>query len=270
VTLDRTVRADPRLVSYAFFDIQRKVISRRVRPVYYSAELRGKCSALSPEVLVGVQLLETRSLAGELLEEHQSERARNARSKDWLLNDWGIHHLHLHQNRGSDELLYVCVEDDALYLIDIRGHGAMADIGLLEIVLRNWPALLDGCVAPWIIRREDDRSAPPAEEIDRLRRGGVTTYVILSNGKAYLPRGGGVTTAGGFSTLAVMRAHALLKRVRALQVLCDRRARIIGRAIGSNEVRLRYDFASDQVIEVSTGEPLFFEPDDGPEGMGVP
>lgn len=270
VTLEPAVRDDPRRVCYAFFDIQRKVIPQRVRHVHYSAELHGKLAILSPDVLVGVQLIETRSLAGEPLEEHFSERARNARSKDWLLSDWGIHHLHLHQNRDRDDLLYVCAEDDALYLIDIRGHVAMADVELLEIILRNWPALLEDWVAPWIRRREDDRSAPSAEEIDRLRRGGVMTYVTLSDGKAYLPRGGGVTTAGGFSSLAVGRAHTLLKRVRALQLLCDRRARIISRAVGRNEIHLRYDFASNQVIEVSSGEPLLFEPDDEPQAKGAP
>jgi hypothetical protein len=68
---------------------------------------------------------------------------------DAQFNDWGMTHLHLagrqagHQFSGrSNELLFVVVRPDTLYLIDIGTHDSFSDHSLFETVHRNWPQLL--------------------------------------------------------------------------------------------------------------------------------
>lgn len=244
-------------VCRAYFNVAHKVIQPKRRAVLYSQELRRKASNLAPDLWAGVQLIETRSTVGEPLEEHLSERARRSQTHDWLLNDWGIHHLHVRPGRGS-ELLYVWTTDDALRFIDLRDHNAMADVDLLEIVLSDWPEQLE----PYQLRGmrgSYDGSNPSAKELNEARRAGVQPLVTLSNGKLYAPRGGGLTTAGGSSGRAVSDADHAMARARDREHHCRRAAKAIARTVGRNELRLRYDITTDTAVEVESGERIGFE-----------
>ena len=72
---------------------------------------------------------------------------------DDLLNDWGIHHLHLgteYNKRGkikrSKNLLFCIINSKSVYFINIQEHKAnWANKELLEIVYDNWSELLDYC-----------------------------------------------------------------------------------------------------------------------------
>lgn len=260
VKFDAEAEATPQSAGAALFSFAQKLIPAAPRAVRLSAELSAKLSALPPAIQRGVRLIETRSLAGESLEPHLSQRARNVIARDWLLNDWGIHHLHVHASRGP-ELLFVWVEDDALNLIDVRDHEAMAELELLEIILRNWPALLADCARPGLHgRRERERtsSKESSKELDEARRAGVQPLVTLSDGKIYGPRGGGLTTARGSSALAVMRANRLLKHARAREQQCRAQAKLIAEGLRASELRLRYDFEQDRAIELCSGETIRF------------
>lgn len=235
---------DAHAVCRAYFNVAQKVIWPRPRTVHYSRELRER--TLPGIIETGVRLIETRSLAGESLAEHLSARAKRTHTHDWLLNDWGIHHLHVRPAKG-DELLYVWEEPATLHFIDVRGHDAMADLDLLEIVLANWPALLH------FLPSISGGKAPSAAEIIAARRVGVTAFFPLSNGRVPFPRGRGVTTAAGSSVRAVERADRVLDEARCFEEHYRANAQAFAAEIDVNELRLRYDPAGSRVIETVTG-----------------
>jgi len=72
---------------------------------------------------------------------------------DWLLKNFGIYHCHLeekmpngHFKRDSNNLLFFCGSNDAVYLIDIKNHPTREgwlDVDLLKVIEENgWLHLL--------------------------------------------------------------------------------------------------------------------------------
>ena len=70
-------------------------------------------------------------------------RKRNARDFDPLLNDWGIHHLHicLSPNRleHDNDLLAIIFKPGVAYVLDIIKHGEWTATRLVETAVRTWP-----------------------------------------------------------------------------------------------------------------------------------
>jgi hypothetical protein len=79
-------------------------------------------------------------------------RRQGGRHLDALLDDWGIHHLHVYVEphrsrpgftRRSPYVLLVAFQPHDAYLIDLAGHesdGAnWSALSILETVVRNWP-----------------------------------------------------------------------------------------------------------------------------------
>ena len=65
---------------------------------------------------------------------------------DMLLNEWGIHHLHLSSepgtqgfNRRTAKLLYVIFRLDAAFVLAVASHGAWTSRRLIEATVRSWP-----------------------------------------------------------------------------------------------------------------------------------
>jgi hypothetical protein len=247
ISLPPAQQGDVHAVCRAFFNVSNRHIEQRPRAIHRSKELTAR--SLAPDVLTGVQLIEARAIAGDSLAAHLSDRAARPHTHDWLLSDWGIHHLHVRPQKG-DELLYALVEPDDIYLVDVLGHTAMADVNLLEIVLANWPVLLRELVG---LRGSYDGQNPTADELQSARRTGVQCLVTLSNGKVYGPRGGGVTTARGSSGRVVFQTDRLVQRAYDLEQNCKAVADKLGAALGLDELHLRYDPQADTVVETQTG-----------------
>ncbi|NFI03471.1 hypothetical protein FC959_03475 [Clostridium botulinum] len=135
----------------------------------------------------------------------KDKKASNYRnSRDYLLDDWGIYHIHLsekeaknkkemHCNR-SEYLLFVKVINNEVYFIDILNHNEknlFAKQELLETMDRNWHFILDG----YMLTEVESISKLTDNEIDKTRRNGcLLAYKI--NGKVYTCIGGGLTSAG--------------------------------------------------------------------------
>jgi hypothetical protein len=247
VSLPAAEQIDAHRVCVSYFHVAHKRLEPRRRAVHWSRELASK--TLSEDVLVGVRLIEMRSIAGDSLEPHFSERATRAHTHDWLLNDWGIHHLHVHAHRG-DDLLYALAEPDDLYLLDVRTHNAMADVDLLETVLANWAQLLRPLLG---LKGPPDGKNPTAEELQEARRSGVQPLLTLSDGLVYGPRGGGLTTARGSSAHAVSEADHVLRKARDIEDNCRRLSEGMARDLDLSELHLRYDPAAGTVTELQTG-----------------
>lgn len=65
---------------------------------------------------------------------------------DLLLNEWGIHHLHLDQAPGkggfrarTKELLYVILGRGVAFVLAVAPHGAWTSRRLIEVTVQSWP-----------------------------------------------------------------------------------------------------------------------------------
>lgn len=245
-SLPTAEQSDVQRVCIAYFNVKQRGIDPRPRQVHQSRELAAR--ALPDDITLGLQLITARAIAGEDLEPHLSERVVRPLTKDWLLSDWGIHHLHLRQERG-DELLFAWLEPAAWHFIDVRDHSALDDPDLLEIVLANWPELLQPHRS--IFPGRGDRLT--AAQIREARRAGLQPLFPLSDGHVYLPRGGGLTTAGGSSARAVDRTHLLLRRARDHENYVRQNASGFAAQLGLSELHLRYDPSGPGAFETTTG-----------------
>lgn len=125
-------------------------------------------------------------------------------SRDYLLDDWGIYHIHLNEKEAKNEnemhgnrseyLLFVKVTIDKVYFIDILNHNeknVFAKQELLKVLDRNWPFLLE----KYRLHGINACTSYTDEEINKRRKNGE--YILYNiNGKVYMPIGGGLTSAG--------------------------------------------------------------------------
>lgn len=134
---------------------------------------------------------------------------------DLLLNDWGVHHLHLSTVMEADNfvtrtgpLLFAVFRPDDAYLIDIVNHGGWTRERVMKIMVKEWP---DAGLA---LELKGILPGSPVSEQDRqvLRNKGITTpFEIDSNVYSAI---GCLATAGTSirTTNAVDRLLDFLKR----------------------------------------------------------
>lgn len=254
--------SDLEKLSLQYFNVLHRLIQPQPRRVKRSQELEAR--GLEQAVSQVVDSIATRSTRGEDLRPFLSRRILEPNLYDPLLNDWGIHHLHL----GSDvpepdgfvkrrgELLYVMVRPDALYFIDILGHGAdFANRVLLEIVHRNWPELIARFRAPpQVLSLNPDFTD---EQRLRFRKGGLQTAIQLSDGTIYISPGGGYSSAGN-SVTALTRGDYHRFLAHMTEVWCRENAAILqkeiqaARGVVVDRLKLHYQGVQD-------GKALVFE-----------
>lgn len=179
---------------------------------------------LDNEVEKALHHLETLILSGEDLNPYQSKGlifhndtsgSRRQLRTDLLWADWGIHHLHLtttpiefrkYFSERSKWLLFCIVGDDFFGLIDIREHDEpelFSDPGLIKTVAESWPEFmhkyqLNGALP--------SRNAYSAVDVATLRKGGISTPVIIGN-RIYVGPGMGVTSASTSGRVTMAMVH---------------------------------------------------------------
>ena len=189
-----------------YFRIRSKMISSRPRAVHYSTELQDKLGTLDKRYQQPLAEIEKRFESGGDLTEFLSRLADNADVPDAMLNDFGIHHLHLSVKQSpdakhvqrSDLVLLLCVEPDDAYFIDIRPHPQRHDPDdygwshqeYLHIINRNWKHLLD----PYEIRGVTGASVSDSGRKELQRKN--TNVAIQIGDRAIAPPGGGMTASG--------------------------------------------------------------------------
>ncbi len=186
------------------------MISPRPRQIYRSAELN-----CPPGLQAGLDTVTEKLKQGEDVKPHLHTRiATDPDYYDGLLDDWGIHHLHLGTKVWKDgfmartnEVLFVRVTDDAAYVLQVLPHknaidpdlGNWVNSELLKIIHRNWPDSIARYRFPTGIRL-----AQSISDRDRQR---ARPYVALPtevDGVVFMPLGGGATTAGvGVETVEI-------------------------------------------------------------------
>ncbi len=182
-------------IAIKYFNVELRSISPKVRTVKRASSL-----TFDFQYQAAINEIQRKAETGEDLRPHLSTLLLKLDFYDRLLNDWGLHHLHLGMNleksgfveRGGP-LLFAKITDDIFYMVSIRDHNSFSDQSLLEDILSNWPSLLDPFEVGNIINSE----LPISEsERNKFRKANALMITELSNGKFYFPMGGGVTTAG--------------------------------------------------------------------------
>jgi hypothetical protein len=127
---------------------------------------------------------------------------------DLLLNDWGIHHLHLSDvDRGdgyvvrTGDLLFIAFRRDDAYLLDVLGHGAWNNQSLVDIATTNW---LESRLF-FHVPKMTWEFAVSERERKKLRNNGIHTPVQLSTGFAFGPG----LTRGGTSAIIELKINKL-------------------------------------------------------------
>jgi hypothetical protein len=140
---------------------------------------------------------------------------------DGLRDDWGIHHLHVGETLDGDgfvvrdgPLLYVVARPDAMYFVDLLGHGiaSFANDALLQIVHDNWADLIAPFRAPSTIVGLLSPALTPEDRTKARKR--LVVPIQLADGTIYFPPGGGASTAG-LSPQVVSAADHLRDKARA-------------------------------------------------------
>lgn len=213
-----------------YFRFRLKVIAPRPRRVRYSTELRAKLPTLADRFHQPFTVIEDRFATGGDVSEFQSRLASNVSVPDAMLNDLGLHHLHLAAKRSpvakrverSDMLLLVMVRPDDAYLVDIRPHPRADDPNdygwsrqeYLQVINRNWPHLLDPCELQGVTG--DSIPDSGRKELQRKNANVVTEI----DGRAIAPPGGGTTSSGANAT-HVWLAKRLLWLVNQTQQMIE-------------------------------------------------
>ena len=198
-----------------YFGVCRRLIALEPRHI-----LKSKNFSCIPDHRNALTEIEQLILDGGDLSPYLSKKIANFNYNDSLLNDWGIHHLHLGTEVEQDgfinrtgPLLYCRFEGDCAYFIDILPHGNWTSQRLITTMHNNWPELLapfrDNGVTGTETRLSD-------EEIKELRRKKINYFITMDDGTTYSPPGGGNTSAGT-NICDVMRANHDLNWVDRMQ-----------------------------------------------------
>jgi hypothetical protein len=136
------------------------------------------------------------------------------RDLDLLLNDWGIHHLHISTEveadgfvRRNGPLIFAMFKTDRAYLIDIMDHQSWTSERAIRTILSSWPNEglvheMKGIHAGETAWTDKDRA--------QLRAAGISTSLSIDR-RVYMP-GSGISTDG-------TSPHTLWKATQILRTL---------------------------------------------------
>lgn len=176
-----------------YFTVRKRLIPMRPREVKKAQGFQ--CPQYFEE---GYNNFITKVVSGRDLNPHLSRINKKLDKNDMLFYDWDIYHFHLGQNIEDDgyvertgDVLFAIVENDKFYAIAIMPHDNWANKDLLEIVLANWPELLQ----TYSIEGKLSHN-PTSEEVKAMRKAHVVGAIELSDGKTYFGRGLGYMSDG--------------------------------------------------------------------------
>lgn len=189
--------ADVHETCKAYFKALWHRIAPRPRTVVWSAELYGQ--TLPEWIRSALDRIAADSRLGSDLNPRLTKQRMRPQHNDGLLNDWGLHHMHLGpistESDGSagrtGELLFVYPTETTLYFVDVLDHESFACQRLIEIVHRNWPKLLEPYRMPDNLHLIKQGPFTDSER-SKLRKAGVTMWTQVSDGTVYHPPGGGI------------------------------------------------------------------------------
>lgn len=199
--LSHTAGEDTIDVIRRWVNVQLKLIRPVPRKVFKSHNIQPR--TYDATIQQALQSIETKFTNGVDVNGHLSKSIFKDDYTDFLFSDWAVYHLHLsmspdpenpHFMERSDRLLFVTLNENSVYFIDVREHDedyVFAQKALLQTIHDNWPEVIEPYRLKGIQIKQD---ITDPETIHKLRKGGVTVIYRVGDG-VYAPAGGGVTTA---------------------------------------------------------------------------
>lgn len=205
----------PESVVHAFLNINKRLVAPIPRKV-----LREQAFYCPPKHLQGLIEIERKLVAGENVLPHLSRQIRNPSYNDALLNDWGIHHLHLGVAIESDgfcartgRVLFARFDSANAYLIDVLPHKLWSLQSLVRKMHNNWPASIERFRVKGALGLSSNLLD---KEIDALRKKNINPQVNLGGGVVYSSIGGGYV-ASGLNLQVVIAADRCARRLGEMQ-----------------------------------------------------
>ena len=199
----------------AHYNAQRRIVTATPREIHSA-----KTFSVPPEHAAALNTIEQKIRNGDWIVPYLHRKIKCLDYDDLLLNDWGIHHLHLGTEVCADgfvnrtgPLLYVCFRDTidfhmsgdtSAYFIDILGHQSFTAQTLIETMYENWPHIL-----PSPINGRGTGKRLSDNDIGALRKGHVNYILEMKDGTLQSPPGGGITTAGTGNIDTMRTIHLL-------------------------------------------------------------
>ena len=195
-SVDRVAIDDRKIISY-YLGICRRSISSTPRSVH-----RSKSFTCPPKHAAVLADIERKIISGDDLSIYLSTDIRQLKNVDYMLNTWGIHHLHLDnvtktggKNRGFVKrtrfLLFCHFTADDAYFIGVFHHDSFSSQNVMQIMHDNWSNTLDEYRLHGVTG--DQLSEEQARELRRKRMNYVLT---MQDSTVYLPPGNGTTLSG--------------------------------------------------------------------------
>jgi hypothetical protein len=224
--VDALSREHPRALLVLYFDWRRRQIPAQPRRVMRSRAFDQNPIAAARSVTIAeivddiergadlTKYLSRRIRRGFTLPRKSGKkRPSQLEHLDLLLNDWGVHHLHLSTDveahgfvKRDDPLLLVMFRSEKAYFLAVGTHQSFADDQLVRIAVENWPEdklfiELKGVLG--------SREKPPysPEERRQLRSAGLASYINI-DGRLFSPPGG-ITTAGTSTQASLWSGHVM-------------------------------------------------------------
>ncbi len=262
---DRTLPVDA--IAKQYFNIRISEIDSRPRKLHFSKQFSAR--QLTEKQKTAIDKIVSRAREGRNLAPYLSKYFLNPDNKDPLLFDWKIHHLHLGINpdvsdprfiERTGDLLYVRVDPDDMYLIDILDHDEIdgfANKRLIEIIHQNWPQIL----ARWKFSTLQQPSENLTnQQIHVVREKCAMVFITVLDGTVYMPSGGGYV-ANGTSMQVIQCTDRVLAHISfyqqqildSAQVIRDKVTEIKGACPKYLKMRLQsWNEHSVQVLETKT------------------
>jgi hypothetical protein len=134
---------------------------------------------------------------------------KKRRDLDLMLNDWGVHHLHISTQAEADgyvkrdgPLVFAIFRPPTAYLIDVMSHKDWTRGHVLDVLATEWPE--EGIIHEL---RGVHAGRHTDEERAALRKNHLTT-IFEHGGRVFMPSGG--LTLGGTAIGVTMGADKLL------------------------------------------------------------
>lgn len=138
---------------------------------------------------------------------------------DLLLNEWGIHHLHISMTpeadgfvKRDDPLLFAMFHPETAYPLDIGTHSSFVDERLAVIAIENWPEAQLFLEIKGIQLRDGVPYSP--EERRQMRSAGLFSLIPIGD-KVFAPRGG--ISSAGTSTAASLQTNHIIRTLRSFE-----------------------------------------------------
>jgi hypothetical protein len=220
-----------------FFNWLQRLVHPHPRTVFKSREFSSQLyNSINDEQNIDLSNLIQKIESGEEITPHLSKRILSGfildnnsghlntlnrrHDLDLLLNDWGIHHLHVSDQIESDgfvkrtgPLLFSVFTQDKAFLLEVfPEHGDWTDQRLVEISVRNWP--LDGLFIQ-LNGALGLSTQISTSERTQLRSAGIASPIEV-DGKVYFPRTMSLSSAGT-SADATLKANHLLDSLESIQ-----------------------------------------------------